>query len=169
VVEALKLPVTPERYIAERERELHELLPNAAPMPGARALVEALLELPVKLAIATSGHRHITALKLPRHAFLAPIACVVCGDDPELTHPKPAPDIFLLAARRVGVEPAHCVVLEDSANGVRAGLSAGMRTIALVDPRWGADPGAFDGAHRLVRSLEEVHPEELLTPAAGGA
>jgi pseudouridine-5'-monophosphatase len=162
VVETLALPITPEQYVEEREPELLKLLPSAAPMPGAEELVEQLLALPVALAIATSGHRRITELKLRQHSFLAPIRHVVCGDDPELTHPKPAPDIFLLAARRVGAEAGGCVVLEDSVNGVRAGVAAGMRTIALVDPRWDTDERAFEGAYRIVRSLDEIRASELL-------
>jgi pseudouridine-5'-monophosphatase len=60
---------------------------------------------------------------------------VVCGDDPQVRAPKPAPDIFLVAARRLGVPNDHCVVVEDSPNGVLAAKRAGMQVIALPDPR----------------------------------
>ena len=61
------------------------------------------------------------------------------GDD--VTHPKPAPDIFLEASRRLGVAPAGCVVLEDSLSGVAAARAAGMPVIAVPE----SHPGAFEG------------------------
>lgn len=51
----------------------------------------------------------------------------------EVARSKPAPDIFLEAARRLGIEPARCLVLEDSYNGVRAGVAAGMTTVMVPD------------------------------------
>ena len=110
----------------------------------------------VPLAIATSGHRHITELKLSHHAFLREISPIVHGDDARLVHGKPAPDIFLVAAAELGAEPARCCVLEDTVNGVRAGLAAGMRTIAVIDPRFGFRPEDFPGVARSVNSLTEV-------------
>jgi HAD superfamily hydrolase (TIGR01549 family) len=66
---------------------------------------------------------------------------------------KPHPDIFLLAADRIGVEPAHCVVIEDSANGVRAGVAAGMTVIGLCA-----------GSH-----LRDGHADRLLDAGAAYA
>jgi beta-phosphoglucomutase-like phosphatase (HAD superfamily) len=85
----------------------------------------------------------------------------VCGDDPRLKHPKPAPDIYLLAASELGADPSACLVVEDSINGLRAGLAAGMHTIALVDPRWGFDPAAFADAACVVDSLTHLTLEQL--------
>lgn len=72
---------------------------------------------------------------------------------------KPAPDVYLTAARRLGVAPARCVALEDSPNGVRSALAAGMPCLAVPDPFVAADP-AFARA-RLLTSLEEVTPDLL--------
>jgi pseudouridine-5'-monophosphatase len=161
VVDALGLPLSPQAYLDAREHELERLLPSAQPMPGAVALVTSLHALGVTLAIATSGHRHVTDLKLPSQPFLAQIPHWVCGDDPRLKRGKPAPDIYLLAADAAGVEPARCICIEDTVNGVRAGLAAGMRTFALVDPRWGVPLEQYAGAERVVRSLEELSVEAL--------
>jgi pseudouridine-5'-monophosphatase len=156
VIDALGLPLTPEQYLDQREVELTRLLPGIAAMPGAERLVTKLRDARVPFAIATSGHRHITDLKLSHHAFLRSIRPIVHGDDPRLTHGKPAPDIFLVAAQDLGVDPKHCVALEDTVNGVRAGVAAGMRTIAVMDPRFGFGPDDFPGAARTVNSLTEV-------------
>lgn len=153
VVDTLKLPITPEDYIAQRERELSTLWAGMAPMPGAEALIARLAERGVKMAIATSGHRAVTDEKLAVQPFLAQIAVRIHGDDPRLVHGKPAPDIFLLAARDLGVEPAHCVVIEDSVNGVRAGRAAGMRTVALFDARFAQPREHYASAHAIVDDL----------------
>lgn len=161
VVQTLALPIEPAHYIAERERELYLLLEQVAPMPGAVALLEALQKRAIPIAVATSGHRAITQQKLARQPFLQALDALVCGDDPRLKAPKPAPDIYLLAASELGADPSRCLVIEDSLNGLRAGLAAGMRTIALVDPRWGFDPSAFAAAERVVNSLTELDIEQL--------
>ena len=161
VVETLGLPISAEAYIAQRETELLALLPEVEPMPGAIALLNELSARRVPMAIATSGHREITALKLARHPFLNAAASVVCGDDGRLVHPKPAPDIFLLAAAELGAAPAHCVVLEDSVNGVLAGTRADMHTIALIDPRWGFVAEQFEAAARTISSLHELSADSL--------
>ena len=161
VVETLGLPITPEAYAAERKLELLRLIPSVRAMPGAERLVETLRAQQVPLIIATSGHRQITEQKLAGHPFLRSIEPLVCGDDPRLLHGKPAPDIFLLAARELRVSPQHCVVLEDTVNGVRAGVAAGMHTIAIIDPRFGFVADDFVGAAHAVSSLEELTLQTL--------
>jgi pseudouridine-5'-monophosphatase len=156
VVQTLGLPITPEAYIREREAELHILLPQLTPMTGAPELVALLAAQGIPMAIATSGHRGITEEKLSYAPFLRAIGTLVCGDDPRLEHPKPAPDIYLLAAAELGATAPACVVLEDSLNGVLAGVAAGMRTIALVDPRWGFARDDFAAHAHVVSSLLEV-------------
>ena len=59
-----------------------------------------------------------------------PLLNAVCTRD-DVQHVKPAPDLFLLAAERLGTEPAACVVFEDSPNGLRAAHTAGMKTVAI--------------------------------------
>jgi HAD superfamily hydrolase (TIGR01509 family) len=77
---------------------------------------------------------------------------------------KPAPDVYLRAARRLGIEPARCVALEDSPNGVRSARAAGMACIAIPDPMVAADP--LFAETTVLRSLAEV-TGELLRRLAG--
>lgn len=161
VIDALSLPLSPEAYLKARELELNRLIPGIQTMPHAEELVARLRAEGVPCCIATSGHREITDRKLAHHAFLRSITTIVCGDDARMTRGKPAPDIFLLAARELCVAPERCVVVEDTVNGVRAGVAAGMRTIAVIDPRFGFVPDQFPGAARAVNGLAELSDEVL--------
>lgn len=71
---------------------------------------------------------------------------------------KPAPDIYLVAASRLGVNPSECLVFEDALTGVQAGKAAGMRVIAIPDPR--LDLEAFAIADQVVTSLCDFDPSQ---------
>jgi pseudouridine-5'-monophosphatase len=161
VIDALSLPLSPEAYLKARELELNRLIPSVRCMPFAQELIARLRGDNVPYCIATSGHRAVTEQKLLQHEFLHATETIVCGDDARMTRGKPAPDIFLLAARELNVEPARCVVIEDTINGVRAGVAAGMRTIAVIDPRFGFRPEQFSGAAACVSGLQELSDEVL--------
>ena len=77
----------------------------------------------------------------------------------EVPRGKPAPDVYLEAARRIGRDPAGCVVVEDSANGVRAGLAAGMWVIAIPNRAFPPGKEALDGADVVLASIDELRPE----------
>jgi HAD superfamily hydrolase (TIGR01509 family) len=101
----------------------------------------------VPVAVASSSPRERLARTLERAGL--EFAVTVAGD--EVAHGKPAPDMFLAAAERLGAEPAECVVVEDSPPGVEAGLAAGMGVLAVA-----REPGAeavLAGAHAVVRAL----------------
>jgi pseudouridine-5'-monophosphatase len=161
VVDALSLPLSPEAYLKAREVELNRLIPSVQAMPFAEELIARLRRDRVRYCIATSGHRAVTEQKLAHHPFLRTTEIIVCGDDARMTRGKPAPDIFLLAARELGAAPAQCVVIEDTVNGVRAGVAAGMRTIAVLDPRFGFEPAQFPGAAACISSLQALTNEVL--------
>jgi sugar-phosphatase len=96
-------------------------------LPGAVRTLDAL---PAgRAAIATSGTRPLAAARI-RAAGLAAPAVVVTADDVPVGKPDPAP--YLLAARRLGVDPARCLVVEDAPAGLLAGRAAGCRTLALL-------------------------------------
>lgn len=160
LVDALALPLTPEDYLHEREALLEALMPTAEPMPGAVALTEALARRGVPQAVATSSGRRFFDLKTQRHrAWFAVFASVVVGDDPRIARGKPAPDIFLLAARELGARPEDCVVLEDAPSGVAAARAAGMQVVAVPYP--GMDPERLAAADAVVGSLTELDPESF--------
>jgi beta-phosphoglucomutase-like phosphatase (HAD superfamily) len=93
-------------------------------------LAEALSK-GVPRALASSSARRLVEATLARFGVRERFDAVVTGDC--VAHPKPAPDIFLEAARRLRVPPEACVVLEDSLAGVRAARAAGMRVIAVPE------------------------------------
>ena len=159
LVRELDLPITAEEYLSERE-SLERLMPEAAPMPGARELVESLAGLGVPQAVATSSNRRFFELKTTRHGdWFRTFAAIVVGDDARLDRGKPAPDIFLLAARDLGTAPEHCVVVEDSPAGIEAARAARMRVVAVPYP--GMDPAKLAGADLVVGSLLDLTPTDL--------
>jgi pseudouridine-5'-monophosphatase len=135
VASELALPIAVAEYRTRVEAALARLFVSTPVMEGAADSVGEIAAAGVPIAIATSTEQVLYALKAQPHDWLAQATVVVCGDDPQVRAPKPAPDIFLVAARRLGVPNDHCVVVEDSPNGVLAAKRAGMQVIALPDPR----------------------------------
>jgi len=102
---------------------------NLRPMPGAAALITFARETGLRLALATSNLRAHVDLSLVETDLAGLFDAEATGD--EVERGKPEPDIFLLAAARLGVEPAACVVLEDAPAGIAAAAAAGMRSILV--------------------------------------
>lgn len=166
LVEALDLPISAEDYLAERDSLLREAFPRARPLPGARELVIHLARHCVPMAVATSSSRELFECKTVNHGdWFSLFDVVITGDHPEVRHAKPAPDIFLAAAARLGGDPANTLVFEDAPSGLAAGLSAGMRVIAVPDPNM--DPARYEGALEILRSLEAFVPARYGLPAFG--
>jgi HAD superfamily hydrolase (TIGR01509 family) len=113
----------------EYERELLPQLAEVVPSPGAMELIHDLRSSGIRLAVASSSPRVIVDTILERLGMTHAFDVVVTGK--EVAVGKPAPDIFRLAAERLGVAPADCVVIEDSAHGLEGARRAGMHTIAL--------------------------------------
>lgn len=127
--------------------------------PGILELLELLKEHGVPRAVATSTRQPRASRKLAASGLLHYFDTVVTSSD--VQHPKPAPDIYLLAAQRLDKEPTRCLALEDSPTGTRAALAAGMTTIQIPDL---VHPDAAVRAlgHRIVESLHDVRA--LLLP-----
>jgi pseudouridine-5'-monophosphatase len=159
VVEHLGLPLSPEEYLAEREVLLAEMCKTAPAMPGAVALIDALVARGIPLAIGTSSERELCLLKLAAQPFGAHFQSIACSDDPGITSAKPAPDIFLKAAQGLGARPERCLVFEDTPKGVQAARAAGMEVIAVVDASMQNED--YSGALRVVSSLEQVTLPDL--------
>ena len=160
IVEALGLPLPPEALVHERELLLTELVARAPAIAGAEAFTRALAARGVPLAIATSTEAPLYAIKAaPHRGWLAMFGAAVCGDDPRVARPKPAPDIFLAAADDLGVPPASCLVFEDSPFGVEAARAAGMQVIALPDPAM--DRARYTRADAVVTGFADLTPELL--------
>jgi len=155
MIDALQLPLTVPQYLEARRPLLVELFPQSEPLPGAVALTMHLHRAGIPQAVATSSDRYHLELKITNHRdWFEIFECLVVGDDPEIKRGKPAPDIFLVAAKRLHADPAHCLVFEDSPAGVEAARRAGMSVIAVPDPHM--DDAEYRGAHQIIRNLNEV-------------
>lgn len=154
LVSRLELPISAAEYLARYEPLLERLFAAAPPMPGAESLVLKLAERLIPLAVATSSRLRLFRMKSAPHAWFSHFRAVVCGDDPEVKAFKPAPDIFLTAAARLGVPASECVVVEDSPAGVLAAQRAGMQVIALPHPA--LDAATMPNADLVARTHAEV-------------
>lgn len=112
---------------------------------GAIELLQELSTRGVPLAIATSTRRERALVKLARCGIGHYFDAIATSSD--VVHPKPAADVYLLAASRLGVSPENCVAIEDSEMGVRAAVAAGMAVIQVPD---------LVPASELTRSLAQV-------------
>lgn len=125
-------------------------------MPGA---VEAVRRLAPRwpLGLASSSPRRLIDLTLERadlaHLFAASISTE------EVERGKPAPDVYLEVARRLGKDPADCAAVEDSSNGLRSAAGAGLLVVAVPHPRYPPDPDALAGAGAVLSDLSELTPE----------
>ena len=122
---------------------------DLAPFPDALDTVHDLRERGVPVAVASSSVRARLDRTLDRAGLADAFAVTVAGD--EVAHGKPAPDMFLAAARGLGVAPERCVAIEDSGPGVAAALAAGMTTVGVV--RRAGDAGALADAHAVLERL----------------
>jgi HAD superfamily hydrolase (TIGR01509 family) len=134
----------------ERKDRLHRA-GRIRPFPGARALLVDLRARGWRLALATTTGRPKMASRLAGTGIPELLDATATGD--EVARGKPAPDIFLLAAERVGVAVGRCWVVEDSLAGVEAGRAAGMR-VAAVAGTYEAE--ALAAADRVVADLAEL-------------
>jgi HAD superfamily hydrolase (TIGR01509 family) len=121
--------------------------------PGILAMLDVLQVRGIPRAVATSTRRPLALKKLEASGLLPRFDAVCTSSDVE--HPKPAPDVYLLAALTLGVDPAQCLVLEDSPTGVRAALAAGMYPIQIPDLLEPDDAVRALG-HVILPSLDDV-------------
>ena len=126
-------PVPPEELarLAEQKESHYRALyaPHLVPLRGARELLTRLRDAGVRLAVASAGPRANRAFVLDGLQLRPFFSHVVGAED--VTRGKPAPDLFLAAARVLGVEPAACVVFEDAVHGVHAARAAGMIAVGV--------------------------------------
>ncbi len=124
--------VDPEAFLAAIVEGVQQRLKESVPVkPGAVELLAFLQERGVKLAVASSSIREMVVGNLERAGVAAYFSVVASGQDVE--RGKPEPDIFLLAAKRLGLAPGDCYVFEDGINGCHAGLAAGCKTVMVPD------------------------------------
>ena len=121
-------------------------------MPGAASLLEQLMAANVRRAVVSSSSHQWVDGWLEKTALAPRFETVVCRGDAERI--KPAPDLFLEAAQRLDLDPAACLVIEDSLNGVKAAKAAGMPV--WVVPNRVTIALDFSTADRIFTSLNEL-------------
>ena len=111
------------------------------------------------VAVASSAHRAVIDAALEATDLAGTFEVVVSSD--EVAHGKPAPDVYLEAARRLGCDPAGCLVAEDSLNGVRAAKSAGMTVVLIPNHSVPPAPRTAELADLVVDRLAELDPASV--------
>jgi HAD superfamily hydrolase (TIGR01509 family) len=142
--------------VADRVADVYrEQLPL---LPGAVQAVRALdTEWP--LGLASSSNRDVIDLVLDLAGIAEAFEATVSSE--EVGAGKPAPDVYLEAAKRLGVAPAGCAAIEDSTNGIRSARGAGMTVIAVPNRDFPPDSEALELADVVLDSLEELNPERV--------
>jgi HAD superfamily hydrolase (TIGR01509 family) len=138
-------------------RRMHESYEDGLPLlPGALDAVRALAAR-WPLGLASSANREIIDVFLERSGVGDLFRATVSSE--EVTRGKPAPDVYVETASRLGVDPRGCVAIEDSANGLRAAAAAGMPVIAVPNPHYPPEDDALALAAATVAVVGEVTPE----------
>ena len=144
----------PEEISAEVVRRLEAIYRSELPLvDGAIAAVERMAAR-WPLGLASSSNRELIDLVLDL-AGLAPYFRATVSSE-EVERGKPAPDVYLEAARRLGADPAACAAVEDSHNGIRSAKAAGMRVVAFPNPRYPPGAEALAAADAVIDSLAEL-------------
>jgi beta-phosphoglucomutase family hydrolase len=120
-------------------------------MPNAEVFLQEIMDEHIPIALATSSRKMKMKLVMEESGLEKYFSVFVTGE--EVMHGKPNPDIFLLAAKRLNVDPSRCLVLEDAASGVAAAKAAGMKCIAITNTH---DDTALAAADLVVNSFTQL-------------
>ncbi|MDX6413615.1 MAG: hypothetical protein QOH23_1025 [Gaiellaceae bacterium] len=169
--DVIGLPEEPEEISREVVERMLERYAERLPLiDGAVAAVERLAA-NWPLAVASSSNRRLIDRVL-EVSGLAPCFEVTVSSE-EVARGKPAPDVYLEAARRLGVEPTRCVAIEDSASGIRSAHAAGMHVIAIPNRAFPPAADVLSQAEIVLDSIEALGPETVRelerpsTPSSG--
>jgi HAD superfamily hydrolase (TIGR01509 family) len=149
----------PEEISAEVVRRLEKRYRASLPLiPGAR---EAVLRIAERwpLAVASSSNRPIIDLVLAESGLAQAFRATVSSE--EVPRGKPAPDVYLEAARRLGVAAERCAAVEDSENGILAAKAARLRVLAVPNPRYPPGDDALAAADDVLLSLADLTPSRI--------
>jgi HAD superfamily hydrolase (TIGR01509 family) len=160
--EELRVPMPPDQISEEVVRRLASRYRSRLPLlPGAR---EAVGRLAARwpLGLASSSNRQLIDLVLEVADLVSCFEVTLSSE--EVARGKPAPDVYLEAARRLGIEPSHCAAIEDSHNGMLSASAAGMQVIAIPNRTFPPGEEALATAARILHSLAELTPEVVEAP-----
>lgn len=169
IVSELSLPITAEKFRERMNDACRIECATVGLLDGAARIIQHLASQNVPIAVATGSGAEMAEVKMSNYLDLFDLFehKVFGGSDPEVKNGKPAPDMFLIAASRFAdkPDPSKCLVFEDSFNGVRAAVSAGMQVIMIPDKRLTAEQR--QGATVVLNSLNEFQPELFGLPGYG--
>lgn len=147
------LPISAEEFVLAKQVKTKQLLRNnIVAQPGLIDLMTNLHKNGYKIAIASSSKLETIEIVIEGFRIGSLIDALASAD--EVKNGKPAPDVYLLAAKKLGVKPEQCLVLEDAPKGVEAGKRAGMLIFAI--PSNETRGGDFSLADKVLNSLSEV-------------
>ncbi len=162
IKEWLEKPLEIKELLAIHQPISKRLLSQAKAMPGAESLVRWCFEQEKPMALVTSSSSESLGIKSAPHPWLKMIKTKVTGDDSALKKGKPAPDPFLLASKKLGLNPQFCWALEDSESGTQSALAAGCQVWVLHNDDesfdWKISPKGSNPCHikNLTTALEQL-------------
>jgi HAD superfamily hydrolase (TIGR01509 family) len=157
--DVIGLTEPPEEISAEVVRRLEAIYRERLPLlPGAVEAVERMAA-HWPLAVASSSNRELIELVLELSGLERHFRVTVSSE--EVARGKPAPDVYLEAARRLGVEPERCAAVEDSENGILSAKTARMRVLAIPNPQFPPAEDALSQADDVLESLVELTPDRV--------
>ena len=142
-----------------RQRIKNEMTENQPVLPGVTELLDAAARRGITTAIGSSSPHAWVDQHLKRVGLYEKFSYIVCRDDVGEVA-KPAPDVFLHALKLLRVEASSAAVVEDSPNGLKAALAAGIRTVVVPNPL--VTSLDFSGAYARLETLDEMSPNALL-------
>jgi HAD superfamily hydrolase (TIGR01509 family) len=157
--DVIGLAATPEEINAEVVRRLLARYRASLPLlPGAVGAVERVARR-WPLGLASSSNREVIDAVLEAAGIAKHFRATVSSE--EVERGKPAPDVYLEAARRLRAEPSRCAAVEDSRNGILSARATGMRVIAIPNPHYPPSEDALVHADVILDSLDELTPERV--------
>ena len=142
--------------LAKKKHELYQKIlredPDLKPIDGIPELLARLKEKGYKIGLGSSSIMANVQLVLNRFGIIDYFDAIAAGS--EVENAKPAPDVYLLAASRLGIAPENCTVVEDATAGIAAAKAAGMRCIAVRNPNSGAQD--FSQADEVIDRYAEI-------------
>lgn len=153
LLEAAPIPLTAGELVGRKTAVFNQILAQGVPiMPGLMELHDEIARRGLPWAVATSSPRYHAQQILAQLGLLERCGAIAGGD--EVVYGKPAPDIYLLAAERLGILPQNCLALEDSAPGCQSAAAAGMTVVAV--PNGATETAVFPCADHVFPSLTGV-------------
>ncbi len=163
--EQLAVTLTPERISELVVDRLLELYRQGLPLLGGAVEAVESLSGAWPLALASSANRPVIELVLSLAGLRERFTVTVSSE--EVPRGKPTPDVYLEAARRLGVPAAECVAIEDSANGILSAAAADMKVIAVPNREFPPTPAELEPADEVLSSLRELDRARVEWVAAG--